>query len=46
VANNTTAHLWLDNPFKGQKKISWLQKLFMTHPPFEKRIAALRGMKI
>lgn len=46
VANNTTAHLWLDDPFKGQKKTSWLRKLFMTHPPIEERIAALRGMKI
>ncbi len=46
VANNTTAHLWLDNPFKGQKKISWLQRLFMTHPPIGERIAALRGLKI
>ena len=46
AANNTTAHLWLDDPFKGQKKASWLRKLFMTHPPIEERIAALRGMKI
>ncbi|MEK9168579.1 MAG: M48 family metallopeptidase [Patescibacteria group bacterium] len=46
VANNTTAHLWLDDPFKGKKKTSWLHKLFMTHPPTEKRIAALRGIKI
>ncbi len=46
AANNTTAHLWLDDPFKGSKKASWLRKLFMTHPPIEERIAALRGMKI
>jgi len=45
VANNTTAHLWLDNPFKG-KKVSGLAKLFMTHPPIEERIAALRGIKV
>ena len=44
-ANNTTAHLWLDNPFKG-KKLSGLAKLFMTHPPIEERVAALRGIKI
>ncbi len=43
IANNTTAHLWLDDPFKGQKKTSWLRKLFMTHPPIEERIRALRG---
>jgi len=46
VANNTTAHLWLDDPFRGEKKTSWLHKLFMTHPPVEERIKALRGMEI
>jgi len=46
VANNTTAHLWLDDPFKGEKRTSWLHKLFMTHPPVEDRIKALRGMEI
>ena len=46
VANNTTAHLWLDDPFKGQKKTSWLRKLFMTHPPIEERLRALRNLKI
>lgn len=46
VANNTTAHLWLDDPFKGQKKTSWLRKLFMTHPPIEERIKVLRGMNV
>lgn len=49
IAKNATAHLWLSDPFSSQKKqgkISWFQKLFMTHPPIEERIAALRGMKI
>lgn len=46
VANNTTAHLWLDDPFKGSQKQSWLNKLFLTHPPIEERVAALRGMKV
>ncbi|MDO8443842.1 MAG: M48 family metalloprotease [Candidatus Azambacteria bacterium] len=46
VANNTTAHLWLDDPFKGQKKASWLRKLFMTHPPIEERIKRLREMPV
>ncbi len=45
AANNTTAHLWVDNPFKG-KRISGLAKLFMTHPPVEERIKALRGMNV
>ena len=49
-ATNTTAHLWLDDPFTHGigtgKKISWLHGLFMTHPPVEERIAALKGLKI
>ena len=46
VANNTTAHLWLEDPFKGKTKGSWLHKLFLTHPPAAERISALRGMKV
>ena len=47
VANNTTAHLWFDDPFdKPGEKISWLHKLFMSHPPVNERIAALKGLKI
>ncbi len=46
VANNSTSHLWIDNPLKGRKKMDWLTKLFMTHPPIEERINALRGLKI
>lgn len=40
AANRATAHLYFANPFKGQK----ISKLFMTHPPIEERIKALRGM--
>ena len=46
VANNSTAHLYISNPFKGEQRQSWFTKLFMTHPPVEERIKALRGMKI
>jgi heat shock protein HtpX len=45
-AKNTTAHLWIDDPFTGQTRTAWWHKLFMTHPPIEERIRALRGMKI
>jgi heat shock protein HtpX len=45
VANNATSHLYIVNPFRGFQ-ISSLSKLFMTHPPIEERIAALRGLKI
>lgn len=43
AAHDSTAHLWLDNPYK--QKISWLSKLFMTHPPIEERVKILRGTK-
>lgn len=42
VANRATAHLYIANPFKGKN----VSKLFMTHPPIEERIAALRGMDV
>jgi heat shock protein HtpX len=49
VAQNTTAHLWFDDPFThgihGGKKVSRFHKLFMTHPPVEERIKALRGLQ-
>lgn len=40
AANRATAHLFIANPFKGKK----MMKMFMTHPPIEERIKALRGM--
>lgn len=46
AANNTTSHLYISSPFKGKQSQSWLSKLFMTHPPIEDRIKALRGMEI
>lgn len=42
VANNATAHLYFENPFKGSHANSWFTKLFMTHPPVEERIRVLR----
>ena len=42
AANRATAHLYIANPFKGKN----VAKLFLTHPPIEERIAALRGMEI
>lgn len=42
-ANHATAHLYISDPFKGEKKTSFLTKLFMSHPPVEERVAALRS---
>lgn len=48
VANNAMAHLYFENPFKADRvggKTPWLAKIFMTHPPVEERVSALRGIK-
>jgi heat shock protein HtpX len=42
-AKDSTAHMWIDNPFKG-KSVGWWHKLFMTHPPIEERIKALQAI--
>lgn len=44
TANHATAHLYISNPFGGERtKRSFFTKLFMTHPPVHERINALRG---
>lgn len=45
-ASNAIAHLYIASPFRGKQTQTWLTRLFMTHPPIEKRIEALREMKI
>ena len=42
-ARNITAHLYISNPF-GPKKRGGMIRLFLTHPPIEERIQALREM--
>jgi len=43
-ANTATAHLYISSPFGGvEQRQSFWQHLFMTHPPVEERVAALRG---
>lgn len=44
TANTSTAHLFISSPFKGNQSQNWLTKMFMTHPPVEERIKALREM--
>jgi len=46
VANSSTAHLYIVNPFRGKQAVGWISKLFMTHPPIEERIKALREMSV
>jgi heat shock protein HtpX len=48
VANRATAHLYFASPFKEneENKIGFFTKLFMTHPPIEDRVKALRGLGI
>jgi heat shock protein HtpX len=42
-ASNATAHLFISNPFG--KRLGFVQKLFMTHPPIEQRLEALEGLE-
>jgi heat shock protein HtpX len=44
-AKDSTAHMWLDTPFKG-KGASWWHTLFATHPPIEQRIKALQQISV
>lgn len=44
VANKATAHLYIVNPLKGQKFVSWFANLFNTHPPVKERIKTLKEM--
>ncbi|MEK7540875.1 MAG: M48 family metallopeptidase [Patescibacteria group bacterium] len=46
ITNNATSSLYITSPFKGKQTTNWFVKLFMTHPPVEDRIRALRGMDV
>ena len=46
-ASHATAHLFISDPFEGEKR-GLLQKIggmFQTHPPVAERLARLRGMQ-
>ena len=47
AASRATAHMWIEQPTAQtpeEGKLSWLNRLFDTHPPLEERIAALREL--
>ena len=46
ITNSSIAHLFISSPFKGRNSKSFLVKLFMTHPPVEERIKALKNMSL
>ena len=49
VQRSSIAHLFISDPTgvndetetKGHQKVPWLQKIFMTHPPVQERVAKL-----
>lgn len=50
VANRATAHLYIASPFEGKRdkrdKKSFFKKAFMTHPPVQERIDALKNLNV
>lgn len=44
-ANHATAHLYISSPFKGRESVGFIARLFMTHPPIDERIKALKGIE-
>jgi heat shock protein HtpX len=45
-AGNSTAHLYIANPFRGEQLNNWFTNLFSTHPPIEERIKILTEMSV
>ena len=44
TANHATAHLFIANPFGMKRMATYVNRLFMTHPPAEMRVGLLRDM--
>ncbi len=45
TANNSTAHMYIINPFKANLKGKKRSNIWSTHPSTEARIEALRNLK-
>lgn len=47
-ASHATAHLFISDPFAGEKRGFWqkIGGMFQTHPPAAERVARLRGMNM
>jgi len=48
TAKHATAHMYIANPLGGSQEggTGFLNRLFMTHPPVEERVKALRGQDV
>jgi heat shock protein HtpX len=46
AATSATAHLYISNPFSAGRRSQKISSLFMTHPPVEERIKALRDLQV
>lgn len=45
TAVHATGHLWIEQPLEREgTKLSWLNRLFTTHPPLDERIRILKEM--
>ncbi|MCR4263170.1 MAG: M48 family metallopeptidase [Candidatus Roizmanbacteria bacterium] len=44
TASSSTAHLFIENPFKKKNSGQMFASLFNTHPPVEERVRILRAM--
>lgn len=44
VANKSTASMYICNPLKGKDSKGFWARLYMTHPPIEDRVEALRNI--
>lgn len=45
-ASPSTAHLFISSPFKQKSSTNWFLRLFLTHPPVQERIKALRDLQV